>query len=472
MRFLALATAAATTTALVVGPASAAEAGIDDVFLGIGATNTSANLSWTSTTPATDQVVEIKGGESVPATTDTSDFNGMYGVDAELTGLTPGKEYTYRVGSDAAGWSDWYTFTPEAEASEWNFLFYGDPQIGASKGKKDDAALWKTTVEKTVKGNPGTDFLLTAGDQINADRSATEEQKEAEYDAFFAPDELRQVRSAVQDGNHDKRSLEAFHTHYNLPNGKDQNYYFTYNNALVIVLDTNIEDTQLHKDFIATATAAHPEADWTIVSFHQPPYAQSYHAYEDKTTWLRDELTPILSESGVDLVLSGHEHIYGRSHLMKANTPVKQDKQAAPGDTFTPADGEVLYITANSATGSKFYDFATSIDERHPDLTFEESVEKKMLGHGTAYWNQDYTPDYTDVQVTPTSLKVITRNVDDDSVVDEVTLNKPGSRDLAPGELAAVIIVPLVALLAGLGALVAQFIEPIRAQLRAWGLPV
>ncbi|WP_297187791.1 hypothetical protein [uncultured Corynebacterium sp.] len=51
MRFLALATAVATTTALVAGPASAAEAGIDDVFLGVGATNTSANLSWTSTTP-------------------------------------------------------------------------------------------------------------------------------------------------------------------------------------------------------------------------------------------------------------------------------------------------------------------------------------------------------------------------------------------------------------------------------------
>ena len=159
MRFLALATAVATTTALVASPASAAEAGIDDVFLGIGATNTSANLSWTSTTPATDQVVEVKGGESVPATIDTSDFNGMYGVDAVLTGLTPGKEYIYRVGSDAAGW---YTFTPEATASEWNFLFYGDPQIGASKGKKDDAALWKTTVEKTVKGNPGTCLLYTS----------------------------------------------------------------------------------------------------------------------------------------------------------------------------------------------------------------------------------------------------------------------------------------------------------------------
>ena len=142
-------------------------------------------------------MVEIKDGETVPATTSTSAFNGMYGVDAVLTGLTPGKEYTYRVGSDAA---DWYTFTPEAT---WNFLFYGDPQIGASKGKKDDAALWKTTVEKTVKGNPGTDFLLNVGDQINADRSAIEEQKEAEYDAFFAPEELRQVRTAVQDGNHD-----------------------------------------------------------------------------------------------------------------------------------------------------------------------------------------------------------------------------------------------------------------------------
>lgn len=94
-----------------------------------------------------------------------------------------------------------------------------------------------------------------------------------------------------------------------------------------------------------------------------------------------------------------------------------------------------------------------------------------MLGHGTAYWNQDYTPDYTDVQVTPTSLKVITRNVDDNSVVDEVTLNK-ASTGLSDAELAAAIVVPLLAVLGGLGALIAQFIEPIRAQLRAWGLPV
>lgn len=471
MRFLALATTVATTAALVTAPAYAADKGIDDVFLGIGTTNTSANISWTSTTPATDQVVEVKDGETVAAKTDTTAFNGMYGVDAELTGLTPGKAYSYRVGSDTAGWSDWYTFTPEAESTNWNFLFYGDPQIGASKRKKDDPALWKHTVDTTVKNNPGTDFLLTAGDQVNADRSATEEQKEAEYDAFFAPAAMRQLRTAVQDGNHDKRSLDAFHTHYNLPNAEDQNYYFTYNNALIISLDTNIEDTALHTEFIKKAIAAHPNSDWVIATFHQPPYAQSYHAYEDKTTWLRDELTPVLSESGVDLVLSGHEHIYGRSHLMKGNTPVKQDKQAAPGDTFTPADGEVLYITANSATGSKFYDFSTAIDEQHPNLTFEDSVAKNMLGHGTAYWNQDYTPDYTDVQVTPTSLKVITRNVDDNSVVDEVTLNK-ASTGLSDAELAAAIVVPLLAVLGGLGALIAQFIEPIRAQLRAWGLPV
>lgn len=57
MRFLALATTVATTAALVTAPAYAADKGIDDVFLGIGTTNTSANISWTSTTSATDQVV-------------------------------------------------------------------------------------------------------------------------------------------------------------------------------------------------------------------------------------------------------------------------------------------------------------------------------------------------------------------------------------------------------------------------------
>ncbi|MDY6049092.1 MAG: hypothetical protein SPI77_00725 [Corynebacterium sp.] len=47
---------------------------------------------------------------------------------------------------------------------------------------------------------------------------------------------------------------------------------------------------------------------------------------------IRSNLTPILSDLGVDLVLNGHDHIYTRSDLMHGTVP------ASPGVTGTRGD--------------------------------------------------------------------------------------------------------------------------------------
>ena len=83
-----------------------------------------------------------------------------------------------------------------------------------------------------------------------------------------------------------------------------------------------------------------------------------------------------------------------------------------------------MCIRDSSSSGSKFYDFASSGTARHPGMTFEQSVAEGLVRPEVAYWNQDGTPDYTNVEVTPTKLRLTTYNVDDGSVVDTVTLNK------------------------------------------------
>ena len=75
-------------------------------------------------------------------------------------------------------------------------------------------------------------------------------------------------------------------------------------------------------------------------------------------------------DSDIDLVLAGHDHSYTRTHLMDGTTPVLPEgdgagaaaEYAATPDTnpddghdiVHPKDGQVIYITANSSSGSKF----------------------------------------------------------------------------------------------------------------------
>lgn len=60
---------------------------------------------------------------------------------------------------------------------------------------------------------------------------------------------------------------------------------------------------------------------WTVVYFHQPPHTDGSH--DSEAFWevymkaMREYWTPVLEQYGVDLILSGHSHVYERSYLMK-----------------------------------------------------------------------------------------------------------------------------------------------------------
>src|SRR3546814_1889532 len=54
--------------------------------------------------------------------------SGEYFRDATFSGLKENTEYAYRVGSEAAGWSDVYTFRTQSFSGDFSFLFFGDPQ--------------------------------------------------------------------------------------------------------------------------------------------------------------------------------------------------------------------------------------------------------------------------------------------------------------------------------------------------------
>jgi len=62
-------------------------------------------------------------------------------------------------------------------------------------------------------------------------------------------------------------------------------------------------------------------ADWIIAYWHHPPYTWGTHHsdFEGELIEMRENIVPILEAQGVDLVLTGHSHVYERSMLLRGH---------------------------------------------------------------------------------------------------------------------------------------------------------
>lgn len=185
--------------------------------------------------------------------------------------------------------------------------------------------------------------------------------------AFFSAPELRSFRFGAIQGNHETYPSELatrhFREHWNMPNelGESSNYFFKQNNALFIALNSNNKDDAglaEQAQFVRDTVAAHGgDKDWIIVLDHVAFHSQGGRYTDTDIVRMRNILSPVFAEAGVDLVLNGHDHMYNRSHLMNGLTPRVPEIPAAPGDRLVKDKGETLYLTLSTAGGGKFYDF-------------------------------------------------------------------------------------------------------------------
>lgn len=399
---------------------AARPATISDVVMTIGADASSRNLAWYSDSAAAEgaQVVPAAqlvdgafptAGVTEVASTSGTATDGQQYHHATLAGLAPSSEYAYRVGSDTDGWSPVTTFRTGDGDGDYSFLFIGDAQIGASGNAASDTAGWNDTLDVAERAFPDSEMVFSAGDQVNT------ASNEAQYEGFLSPDQLQRIPLVTNIGNHDVASL-AYEQHFNLPNvsaehGKPDaaraggDYWFVYGDTLYISFNSNDMDDAGHAEFARKVLAEHgDEARWKVVTFHHSVYSTASHADDSDIITRRADLPPALSALDVDLVLMGHDHVYVRSYLMSGTTPTAS---GAPAAEVTPSGDEVLYVTANSSSGSKYYDIKAG--------PFDFA----------AVQNQEYTPNFTNVEVSGDSIAMTTFRSADMSVVDAVTLQKP-----------------------------------------------
>lgn len=417
-----------------------------DVVVGVGATESEIIFNWITAQGLNGQVAQLSLDDSfaAPLTVEavSEDVNivnteGDFRKKAEgeyveyragavnratVTGLAENTTYSYRVGSETDGWSEVQTLNTSTYGDDWNFLFFGDTQLyNTHSDRAEEVQNWASNLELATSENPETSFILSAGDQAN-------HSNWDEHSAYISPETLRSYRLAVNNGNHDQYNYDAYDAMYPRPNQVDENYFFEYNNALFLSVDSNdYMDIDDDIAFLRDTVAAHgADKEWIVLTYHHSTYSQAYHMDDTRIKYQRERLTPVISELNVDLVLGGHDHIYTRSHLMNGFTPVDAGREAVAGEMLHPKDGEVVYVAANSSSGSKFYDFYDFQTGKNDEngLGFQDTVEQSKIRTYTAIWDQDKVQDYTNVELTSEGLTVTTKDAVTGALVDQFTLSK------------------------------------------------
>lgn len=340
------------------------------------------------------------------------DIPKMNYTHATLPHLEENTTYMYRFFNGVNGEKSPIRRFDTNNNGETNFIAVADPQLGASGDLEADNAGWQNTVNQMAQLNKNPDFLMSLGDQVNLPWD------EKAYSGFIEAKGMENFTVVPTLGNHD-RANKAYSEHFNLPNlqngGKNlasSDFYFTHNDTLFVSLNSESLDYKGHEETMkrAIADTKYQNPKWIVALTHRNPYSAGKHSDKLATKIRRDKFAPLMKKYNVDLVLGGHDHSYSRSHVMNGkDAQVKWDENGAAPQTYSNPTG-TIYVTLNSASGSKFY-----------ELDGKKDYAVKSI--------QDNQPAYTKVNITKDYIEVLTYHVPQGNEklgepIDRVRINK------------------------------------------------
>ncbi|WP_127581799.1 metallophosphoesterase [Paenibacillus koleovorans] len=360
-----------------------------------------------------------------------TDFKAIHAFNVVLQDLTPETKYYYKVGNASNGYSAIASFIAPADpAAKKPFSFVVTPDTqGYSVSTFDNTAKLFDYI-KTNESDAA--FLLHMGDVVE------DGHKSDEWQYFFdaAQNLLNTLPIMATPGNHDGASYDRDFVQYKSrfnykslrkPSGlssvtEGTVYSFEYGDALFVSLNSfaSSADNAIQWDFLANETAT-TSKQWKIVYFHVAPYDPGASHYSiDNVTGKK------LTDAGVDLVLSGHEHAYARSTLKTTSSA------AGTGSIQKAKFGEApTYVI-----GGSVYNYAYSLDTRDTswnDYFYDLRIDKTSTGGGAIY-----SPGvYSKVEVTSNAIiyKTYYKATGSENpfrVIDEFTVTKSGNSITQP----------------------------------------
>lgn len=355
-----------------------------------------------------------------------------------LLGLKPGTRYFYTFGATPAaqmpagseavaeatsGGNRLNSLTDWSEVDGWAVLgqavlspissFVTPPAAGISQptrvwvvgdpGTKGRAQRAVRDAYYKFAGDRPADLWLLLGDNAYPNGTDDDYQK-AIFEMY--PKTLRTSPVWSTLGNHDGYSANSvtqsgvYYDVFTLPtraqaggvvSGTEAYYSFDYANIHFVCLDSHDSDRSAGGAMMQWLKADLPSTsrDWIIAFFHHPTYTKGTHDSDrDKDSDgrmndMRGTFLPVLEAGGVDLVLTGHSHVYERSHLLdghygKSETFDAQAHVQQKGDGRAEGDGVYRKPRARTAhageisvvTGSAGYERAgtAKLKLNHPAM--------------------------------------------------------------------------------------------------------
>jgi hypothetical protein len=255
--------------------------------------------------------------------------NNYFWHSVQLKGLKPNTVYQYRVYNDD-GSSDGtvYSFrtAPKTGSQEHlRILLMGDHQIKSRSGYEWLMQAAKRKIEE-LYGKPvneAVNFIMNVGDQVDDGVLQQYEQIHLNKSALLSP--YLPIMTCV--GNHETyhdpgMKKYAAHYHYeNMPykgieSGTENYYAYQIGRVLFVVLSTEHTGSE-QKAWVRKVVDAVKEddsVDFVISVNHRPIQAEQYIG--DISSWVRNEIVPILCETPKHVLnYGGHHHLYHRGQL-------------------------------------------------------------------------------------------------------------------------------------------------------------
>ena len=213
-----------------------------------------------------------------------------------VDGLQADTLYAWRLQGDRT-WSAWHhTRTAPAPGQPLTLLYFGDTQ-------NKNVSLTTRVVREAMRHAPDARLALYAGDLVSGGDG------EAGNHEYF---------EEFEDTPRERRVLGA---HWPLafalpgngaPGVQGTSYWFDYQDARVVVLDgtsaLDLGTAQAQARWLDQVLAG-SHAPWNLVMVHQPMFSPRQ---DRENRLLREHVLPVLERHRVDLVLQGHDHVYGR----------------------------------------------------------------------------------------------------------------------------------------------------------------
>ena len=375
---------------------------------------------------------------------------------AIATNLTPGTEYSWRVGYDGH-WSKIGHFrTEDADQGEYSFIYMSDSHIMNAEYIRY-ARRCALAAAKTV---PEARFCVFPGDFVeDGDANNSEWEWERWFEEALNP-VIMNMPMVVTDGNHDDSPNINYTYHFNTDNefnltitNKPQFegivYSFIYGDVLFCVFSMQDfwREPYVYTDMTSEYLTDHvgywfrktvtenPNTKYRISLAHFNLFSGSDHSTDEEPPLFRACMLPVMKDCEIDIALQGHDHTYEVIGPVNPDdcTPIldaitdreiveggnNKNMTGYKGGTYCTDNGTFYFIGATCGR-KKYYphtrermesDYTDDIEALHDN---KHHNVKNYFDLFTGMFGQPEAPSFTKITVKDDCIEFNSYTADDD----------------------------------------------------------